>query len=466
LTYPGIWLIIEAKAQRSMTGMHINSCNNIGGIQGQRVDPQRDALRKMEGSLVDAFEHVGRERNATDAAKAVAGYGKLLLQMGHAATVEDLQGAEVIKNSLSATVPGPVGAALAEFALKASGAEKNADKSSATLHWGFYSMEQFLPKGDPQRALAGLGWELHNTFLSHTTDIIPLQKSIMDSIAAFIPGPSGPIIAKHTYDALPVAKNSDIERAILTRGFTSILEGEKADANESPSATAGGDFVRKVGIPRAQAILKELADSPGASSGSVIAQAVLGGLESCTSDADRESLLRTALSSIQMHPEARDYEKTLGNFVSGLRGTFPPAIVADIRQTFLETLRDCRGGTQGRVVGAFFEKLEPILPHDRAGRMSLGKGFELILSSKDVTPEHKNAAEKGMAISLHKDLDDEAAITKMTALFREIKRLPGNELEREAARLEERLQGDSGSTFVDIEDDMISIDGVRLSVNN
>jgi hypothetical protein len=445
--------------------MLINSSYHSGAVQRQRVDPQREEVEEREGSLRDAFEHVARDRTSTDGAKAVAGYGKTLLQMAHASTLEDLKGVEVLKDSLSATVPGPVGAALAKFALVASEAEKNVDKSSSALHWGFYSMENTLPKGAPDRALAGLGWELHNTFISDTADIIPIQKAIMNSIAAAVPCPSGPILAKHTYDALPIAKSSDVEQVILAHGFTGIFRGEKLAGNEAPFTTEGAEFVRKVGIPRARAILKELADSPGASSGSVIAQATLGGLGAC-SDTDREPLVKLAVTSVRTHPEARDYEKTLGDLVAGARGMFPEATVPLVRQTFLETLKDCRGGTHGKVVASFFEKLEPVLPHDRAGRMSLARGFDLILSNEHVSPEHKNAAQQGIAISQHKDLDDEAAIHSMTALFREIERLPGNDLEREILRLQGRQQGDFSNSAVEIQDDMLFIDGISLSVNN
>ncbi|MGV8121666.1 MAG: hypothetical protein AB2L14_18045 [Candidatus Xenobiia bacterium LiM19] len=287
------------------------------------------------------------------------------------------------------------------------------------------------------------------------------------------------------------------KQAVVNRGFTSGSERKAlrgaceciaSEAQASPqerdiaglAVSMGGnsEMHDEPGAHIRAALLDELIQSsaPAGSREAVLAEAAKKAVSSRIPMCDGRKALKGALDYIEGSSKSGGHEKALASLAINMGGhkEMTDDSAFRIRLALLDSFNqpisstDSRAGIFARL--AIKTSQEGLLWGDV--RKALRGAFEAMQADSTIADDVKKLAGKGIDAGAVDSLTDEEGVRVRLKVMNEIIEIAMKEeeaskaaLQQDLAALNEKLQGDSASGSLEVNDDYIEIDGVRIDVH-
>lgn len=362
----------------------------------------------------------------------------------------------------------------------------NPSDGACALRGAFETLAAY-PNATPTEKMVGrLGFSIGKADISAAAGL-KAQTTVLDALVS----------SKYPAGSPGVMMATLAKQAIVNRGFTSASERKAlrgaceciaSEAQASPqerdlaglAVSMGGnaEMHDEPGAHIRAALLDEIVQSsaPAGSREAVLAEAAKKAVSSRIPMCDGRKALKGALDYIEGSSKSGGHEKALASLAINMGGhkEMTDDSAFRIRLALMDSFNqpvnstDSRAGIFARL--AIKTSQEGLLWGDV--RKALRGAFEAMQADSTIADDVKKLAGKGIDAGSVDSLTDEEGVRVRLTVMNEIIEIAMKEeeankaaLQQDLADLNEKLQGDSSSGSLEVNDDYIEIDGVRIDVH-
>lgn len=435
-----------------------------------------------------AFSFILKDADATESEKVLAQMG---VAMGNRKLMSG-EGSGAVRSHIFNILRergregAPDGKTMCTIAHDAAALTNTPSDGACALKGAFETLAAYPPATSMEQMLARLGTSIGNADMSAVAGFKALT-TVLDALISSRYGAGSPGVLM-----ADLAK-----QAIVNRGFTSgserrALRGAcQCIATEPQASSLERDLA---GLAVSMGGDSDMHDEPGAHIRATLLDAILqsstltGSRATVLADMSKNAVssripmcdgrkaLKGALDYIAGSPVSSGHEKALARLAINMGGHQEMTDDSAFRIRFAlmdsfsqpVTSTDSRAGIFARL--AIKTSQEGLLWGDV--RRALRGAFEAMQTDNTIADEVKKLAQKGIGAGSVDSLTDEEGVRVRLKVMNEIIDVAMKEeeasraaLQAELAALNEKLQGDSSSGSLEVNDDFIEIDGVKIDVH-
>jgi hypothetical protein len=277
-----------------------------------------------------------------------------------------------------------------------------------------------------EKSIAQLGLQIGGRYL-YNNDAAKMQRSVLGTLAAAVPGPMGQVLAQTTLSAYASTTNSftwEQARGVAADGLRAVQSNEGTSQSEKDLASLGLKFAdgyqyNDEAASMQKEILKTLAQGTEGDMPQVLADATLDvrGSVSFRKWETVRQLETRGLGSIRDHADADDYDKTIANLGINFGDEYMyNDDVGKIQKAVLEALREPGEGNIPYEISRVTKKAYNKGIRYSASRKIMKEAFETILAREDASDTQKTIAQMGLDVGSDRMTDQEASDRRVKIL--------------------------------------------------
>lgn len=398
---------------------------------------------------------------------------KLLARLGKDFSTQDLSDSEVVRGrslalgAIASTVPGSIGMVVARTAVEAAAALKT---TGARAY--LYSALDLISGGEPcapeEKKVAQFGKSLPGNSLTDR-DVVLTRKLAAASIAAGVSAPLTQAVVGIALEAIPGLSSSESSRSVLYSALDAILQDDRSGGFEKTLAAFGKSFtgndMTDANVANLRAItIKTIQAGPPVSgrTSEALGRICLESLKSASSsDAGRSTLYQT-LDTILKLDTLTPAERALASFGKALPGdSLTGSDVVKGRERALRALIDNPQDPPSHLIARCALDTTGEMGSSKARRSLLYTALFHLKESGALSDDQKKIVERGLQASGN---DDNSVVKSRVKALEDFLacRTPEQRAKEELAAMAEHLNRDDAESVVDIDSEIVSIDGVKL----
>jgi|GEM_PF-5198333 len=374
-------------------------------------------------------------------------------------------------DAIAKALPGTAGAVLSKIALETLPSLKNANVARAVLYGALDSTIKNERAPDVERNVAGFASSLSSDKMTDN-DIIAVRSAAASAIASGLAGPSCPVITKITLEALQSLSSQKASRNLLYTSLDNTVKDPGSSAFDKTLASFGNSLSSEKFSDSDVSLLRTLtlkAIQNGRSAPvrdfSAICSIAMDALPSLSNVRAARAMLYSTFSQICDMKGLTPAEQMLSSFGKGISGDrMGDWDVVKTREIFLKSIMANPNDPPVRLLSRSALEAAKEIGSDSAKRQFLLSVLDTISKSPVSDAGHRKIAMNGISATGKRDID--VVNSRLHALeslceYRTVEEKAKDDLHDMADSL---THADSPST-VEVEDDYVSIDGLKLKKN-